>query len=367
MKSMMYPAKEFVKVVWHRLSMLKLPIRYFYPRNYFPKHLSMNVEQAERVLSEINPDTGKSCLCKNEINPVHDLHIIVPVYNTAQYVVECLDSILYQETKYSIFISIINDGSTDNSKSALDTYISSLTGSPLQHKLAIIHQSNQGPSAARNTALKNIVGRYVMFVDSDDRLMPGAIESLMSAALSNNADIAEGNSTSGSCYGFAWGKVYDAELFRNIHFPPGYWFEDTINALFLYHICRKRITIKGVYYYYRPNESSIMNTFKGTSRSIDSLWVSRRVLSDYFSSGHKATEPLFRSFLQDAISTASHIHTIQQKDALQAVFVIQCSIAHKFFGDMLSDTMNIKSLPLDLMFMALALKDQDYRRFRSIV
>ena len=367
MKKIMSSIKFFVKAVWYRLSLLKLPVRYFYSHKCFPKHLDLNVEQAEKVLSEIHPDAGHSCLCENEINPVYDLHIIVPVYNTAQYVVECLDSILYQDTKYSFFISITNDGSTDDSKNILETYISSLQGSPLQHKLAVTTQSNMGLSAARNTALNNIVGRYVMFVDSDDRLMPGAIESLMSAALSNNADIAEGNFTSGSCYGFACGKVYDAELFRNIHFPPGYWFEDTINALFLYHICRKRITIKGMHYYYRPNESSIMNTFKGTSRSIDSLWVSRRVLSDYFSSGHKVTEPLFRNFLQDAISTASHIHALRQEDAMLAVFVIQCSIAHKFFGSMLSDIGKIKSLSLDLMYMTLALKEQDYRRFRSII
>ena len=367
MKKIMSSIKFFVKAVWYRLSLLKLPVRYFYSHKCFPKHLDLNVEQAEKVLSEIHPDAGHSCLCENEINPVYDLHIIVPVYNTAQYVVECLDSILYQDTKYSFFISITNDGSTDDSKNILETYISSLQGSPLQHKLAVTTQSNMGPSAARNTALNNIVGRYVMFVDSDDKLLPGAIESLMTAAIDNDADMAEGYSNCGLTHGFAWGKVYKAELFRNIHFPPGYWFEDTITAFFLYHICSKRIQVKGKHYYYRLNQNSITNSFQGNERTVDSLWVSRRVLSDYFSAGHQATSLLLREYLQDTISTARHFRTLNREDVMQALFAIHCSMAEKFFSNMLAQKECISSLSFDQKYMALALKEKDYRRFRCII
>ena len=363
----MQQIKNFIKGLLHWLYLAKLPFRYYSPSSHVPRHLEMDAGQAEKILSDIRPDRGQTCLCHNNITSTHDLHIIIPVYNTAPFIGECLDSILEQKTKYTFFISITNDGSTDNSKDVLEAYLSSIPYKERLDAIEVRHQANMGPAMARNVALENIRGRYIMFVDSDDKLMPGAIESLMTAATDNDADMAEGHFNCGFTHGFACGKVYKAELFRNIHFPPGYWFEDTINAFFLYHICRKRIPVKGEHYYYRLNQNSITNSFQGNERTVDSLWVSRRVLSDYFSTGHQATLLLLHEYLQDTISTARHFRTLNREDVMQALFAIHCSMAEKFFGNMLAQKECIGSLPFDQKYMALALKEKDYRRFRSII
>lgn len=326
----------------------------------------MTEEQAEQILTNIHPDKGETCLCQNNILADYDLHIIVPVYNTSAYLVECLDSIFNQRTKHTFFVSIVNDGSTDNSGEQINAYHSALKDTIYYKRSEVKHQANQGPSGARNNALNTIRGKYVMFVDSDDKLMPGAVESLMNAALKANADIAEGNCNIGHTHGFVWGKVYHSELFRNIHFPPGYLFEDTINIFFLYPISKRTIQVSGLHCYYRFNQNSIMNTFQGNARTIDSLWVSKRVLSDYFSAGNHASQNLLQNYLQDTLSTASHFLTLNNEEAMQALFVIHCSIANKYFGEYLKNNTNTQNLPPWLKPVVAVLKNKDYRRFRTL-
>lgn len=100
------------------------------------------------------------------------LSIIIPVYNTLRYLQRCLDSIFAQLTDECEAI-IVDDGSTDGSSQTCDTY-------GLKYVNAqVIHQSNAGVSAARNRGIDFSQGRYLWFCDSDDRLLPGAIEKLL--------------------------------------------------------------------------------------------------------------------------------------------------------------------------------------------
>lgn len=358
--------KKIILYIWHIISLIFIPLRYAAYCTRFPKHLHITAKEAEDMLSTLHPDNGQTCLCDNSIEAVYDLHIIVPVYNTAQYIRQCLDSIFQQETEFSFFVSLVNDGSTDNSPAMLEEYHTSLQGSPYYSATEIIHQANQGPSGARNAALRNIRGRYIMFVDSDDMLMPGAIQSLMRAATISGADISEGNFGCNIAHGFAWGKVYRSELFRNVHFPPRYWFEDTLNIFYLYPLSRRIVQVPGTHYYYRPNPNSIMHSFQGNARVVDSLWVSRRVLSDYFSQGHKAKPKLLRSYLQDILSTASHFHTLKNEQAMQALFIIHCDIFHEYFAGYANDNSSGTSLPLLLKCAGRSLSKADYRLFRAI-
>ena len=91
------------------------------------------------------------------------LSIITPVYNTAQYLSACLDSLLNQGVPYDSYeIILINDGSTDNSAEILDQYAT-------QHSnLRVVHKENSGVSASRNIALDMARGEYIWFIDSDD-------------------------------------------------------------------------------------------------------------------------------------------------------------------------------------------------------
>ena len=125
------------------------------------------------------------CYTSNGIYPDEsDLQIIIPAYNVEKYLDQCLESVLNQKTRYSYNIVVIDDGSTDQTCKIADFYAS-------DSRIKVIHQKNRGFSGARNKALENITGKYVMFVDSDDVLLPDAIQNLMDTAYSINADIVE--------------------------------------------------------------------------------------------------------------------------------------------------------------------------------
>lgn len=95
--------------------------------------------------------------------------VIVPVYNTAPWLRQCLDSICAQSYR-NLEIICVNDGSTDNSAEILDEYAAK------DARIKVIHQANAGLSAARNAALELATGEWVVGVDSDDYLAPDVYE-----------------------------------------------------------------------------------------------------------------------------------------------------------------------------------------------
>lgn len=86
---------------------------------------------------------------------------IVPVYNTSKYLDKCLKSLVNQ-TFNDFEIIIVNDGSTDNSKSIISNY------QKKYNNIKLINQKNQGLSSARNNGVKEASGKYLLFIDSDD-------------------------------------------------------------------------------------------------------------------------------------------------------------------------------------------------------
>lgn len=108
--------------------------------------------------------------------------VIIPVYNTAAYLPECLDSVLNQ-TYRDLQIILVNDGSSDNSGAICDEYAAK------DGRITVIHQKNQGVSAARNKGLELLKGEWVSFIDSDDWLEPDMYFSMLNDAEKNKADI----------------------------------------------------------------------------------------------------------------------------------------------------------------------------------
>ncbi len=86
---------------------------------------------------------------------------VIPVYNVEAYLDECINSILSQ-TYQNFEIVLVNDGSSDSSPGICKRYAAS------DQRVKLIHQSNMGPSEARNTGIRNAVGKYIIFLDSDD-------------------------------------------------------------------------------------------------------------------------------------------------------------------------------------------------------
>lgn len=101
--------------------------------------------------------------------------IIVPVYNNENVISRCLDSILKQ-TYIDFELLLVNDGSTDRSGDICDQY------SMQDARVKVYHKSNAGVSSARNLALRNVQGQWILFVDSDDWIDEMYVESLLSTA-----------------------------------------------------------------------------------------------------------------------------------------------------------------------------------------
>lgn len=100
------------------------------------------------------------------------ISIVVPVYNSEEYLDRCLHSILDQDFS-SYEVILVDDGSTDASSLICDRYSST------DPRFITLHQPNKGVSAARNAGINMAQGEYVMFLDSDDALLPYALDAMV--------------------------------------------------------------------------------------------------------------------------------------------------------------------------------------------
>ena len=108
--------------------------------------------------------------------------VIIPVYNTENYLRACLDSVVNQ-TLRDIEIICVNDGSTDNSLSILKEYAEK------DSRIVLINQKNAGVSVARNNAIAVAKGEYLAFLDSDDWFEPDAMEAAYSKISQDKTDV----------------------------------------------------------------------------------------------------------------------------------------------------------------------------------
>ena len=108
--------------------------------------------------------------------------IIVPVYNTALYLSECIDSVLVQKCRDWELI-IVDDGSTDGSGEMADEYANRY------ENIRVVHKKNEGQFRARRDGLSQAVGEYVLFLDSDDYWSPDFLETLNSAVEEKSPDV----------------------------------------------------------------------------------------------------------------------------------------------------------------------------------
>lgn len=138
-------------------------------------------------MNEKNHDCKTSCIRDNDELKTwnYQLSIIIPAYNCESSVERCIKSVLLQKIKYTYEIIVINDGSTDNTQDVLNKFENI-------ENIHIIEQKNKGFSGARNTGIDFATGRYLMFLDSDDEMLPNSINALLDRAYEYDADIVEG-------------------------------------------------------------------------------------------------------------------------------------------------------------------------------
>ena len=113
-----------------------------------------------------------------------DVSVIIPVYNSQSHILRCIDSVIKQDFSGDLEVVVIDDCSTDNSLEI----IRSLAVKDARIKV-IEHSINRKISLARKTGLKNAVGKYIWFVDSDDWIEPGSIQKLFDYSENSQCDV----------------------------------------------------------------------------------------------------------------------------------------------------------------------------------
>ena len=110
------------------------------------------------------------------------ISVIIPVYNVEKYLRRCLDSVVAQ-TYRNLEIICVDDGSVDESGKICDQY------AVRDARIKVIHQENQGLSAARNRGLDAAEGAYIAFVDSDDYILEDMYKKMLDKLLNYNVDL----------------------------------------------------------------------------------------------------------------------------------------------------------------------------------
>jgi len=175
---------------------------------------------------------------------------------------------------------LVDDGSTDNSATMVDEIART------DNRISVIHQCNQGLSAARNTGIKAAKGRYITFIDSDDFIAQDTYKGVMDLLNTHpEYDILEFSVIEkyGSkaqhplilddcvyqnkqeywlkgqayCHTYAWNKIYRRELFTDIEFPKGKNFEDAHTLPKLMAAAKTIATTSLGTYYYCWNDAGI--------------------------------------------------------------------------------------------------------------
>ena len=114
------------------------------------------------------------------------LSIIVPIYNVEKFLHKCLDSIIQSEWDDILYeIIIVNDSSPDGSLHIANNYAKEY------NFITVISQDNKGLGGARNTGIRNANGDYILFLDSDDFLLPDKLHIVVKTTIKNRLDIME--------------------------------------------------------------------------------------------------------------------------------------------------------------------------------
>lgn len=231
--------KQVMKSMWQRCLGMHVVYRTLrFVGVHMPQFVT--VSDARQRLQDFspNPDLHYTYPSFCYDNPDMDLSIIVPAFNVEKYIGECLESILMQQTKYSMEVIVINDGSTDGTLSVIRKF------AERDNRVRVLDGTNHGAAACRNRGIDESRGAALMFVDADDRLMPGYVEHYMHALEKSGADYVTGRyrmmDDSGKVdsskshghedMGSPWGRVYWRYVWHDIRFPEGYMFEDTVLA-----------------------------------------------------------------------------------------------------------------------------------------
>lgn len=320
------------------------------------QNVNISVKQAQKIINEVYPRPNSVPIYQNpKINDKVDLSVIIPVYNYADLIEQNISSILNQNTKYNYQVIFVDDGSTDGAKEILKKYENNA-------KVKIIFQQNGGIGAARNTGVNNADGKYIMFIDCDDTVHEDIVETLLSKAYADDCDIAmaahnlvkerngkifdvipnvcpqknligyKNNDSIMNYAGLPWCKVYKRELWNNVRFFPGYWYEDTIIQFLIYMQCKKFEYVPNVEYEYKWYEKNFSHVQGNASnkKTIDSYWLICEIIEHYMQIGLPQNDAFYTLILRHI--SAFYYTSVKDLDktVIEALFVLAKEIFEKY-------------------------------------
>lgn len=234
------------------------------------------------------------------------ISVIIPVYNTEQYLHKCIDSVRGQ-TLREIEIILVDDGSPDNCGKICDEYAAQ------DSRIRVIHQENRGLSAARNVGIEAAQADVIGFVDSDDWIEPDMFALLYQNMAKENADISvcgmyihKNNSITlrgdltytvqnsreaiRSLFQLsgvgvaAWNKLYRRQMYNTIRFPEGRIYEDAFIMVQLMDTANTVVfDMQPKYHYIRRKGSITMHSYRAESHDkIDAAYYNYKYISQKY-------------------------------------------------------------------------------------
>lgn len=225
-----------------------------------------------------------------------EISVIVPVYNAERYIKECLDSICHQTFK-NFELILIDDGSTDESGRICDEYAA------LDSRIIVIHKQNEGVSIARNVGLDKVQGEWIVFIDSDDYLLPDALSILYQNVTLASADCllagskllennhirdyikpiprCSDNVLKNIFHNALWAYIFKSSIIQenNIRFAPNLAYSE--DQVFLCKFALKAKTIIHIatpLYVYRKNETSACASKNGVRKAVHQFEAAHQII-----------------------------------------------------------------------------------------
>lgn len=231
--------------------------------------------------------------------------VIIPVYNVEKYLARCIQSVCGQSYQ-GLEIILVDDGSKDKSGVICDEY------AERDGRIKVIHKENGGLGDARNAGVEKAEGKYLLFVDSDDRIHENLVRDTVETAEKNQADMVifdyigeeeNGNLTDRFTFPFSANRVIEVaeekelimrscsavnklirrELWKEsgFQFPKGRYYEDLATIPKVMTKTKKIVYLPEVYYYYLMRDGSIMHSRNFEKNYEDRTWAVDQLL-EYF-------------------------------------------------------------------------------------
>ena len=299
------------------------------------------------------------------------ISIVIPVYNVADFIEDCLRSVAAQTYGGQIECLLIDDCGKDNSMELAKKFIAEYNG-PIIWR-TVRHLANGGQSAARNTGMKELSGDYVYFLDSDDEISPNCIEQLTSPLSEAPYDVVMGNycaNPSGSfpivarpdtevlhgmemlsaynrqrLYVMPWNKLYSMDYLRRnkLSFLEKVYLEDCMWSFQLYSTAESLRFVDQPTYIYRVREGSTMTAMEVKRKVGYMLTIAKEMVE--FSHCHGIAQNMevntsFQGWIENLVG---YVKTNSNNDLYKEVYNnLRATVPFKWGDAFKANGMNIK-------------------------